>query len=122
VYPDWRGDEEWSDLDDKTASKYDVTHMTWSEWLKVKQDFNVVASFACRSSAWTPPHLDGEWMKFLESWHSLPYHCLECTWAPETLGQGNVHHACTPREWDMEAVEYERSIMAEAMKRQRDRA
>lgn len=66
VYPDWRGLREYKDAPwgwvDEMGDRVHVT--TWSRWLVESQSAPRAAAhaFLCRSSAWTPPWLDEDFL------------------------------------------------------------
>lgn len=93
VYPDWKGDREWEpgvEWREEYADRISI--YTWSEWLEVAYERKAAAGlFACRSGAWTPPWLDGQFEELLEM---LPF--------AHTLPTGDPEQDRIDREWGPE--------------------
>lgn len=91
VYPDWKNwANDWSFHTD-FIQDFNVTATTWSEFVNRDIKGNVNYINVARSSTWTPPYLDREFLQFVKSIPSEEIICLDC----DNHSPGN--DACTPR-------------------------
>jgi len=116
VYPDWKG---------KTIEKRPgrwmkgmtrrVRYFTWSEWREeCKTNYNDVrATHLCRSSSWTPPWLDGNFVTLAKSLPCRNEICLDCLPGGQRIGG---YQACKPREWSKDEAEKYAAANLEALK------
>jgi hypothetical protein len=105
VYPDWLGLKEWEEMEDGLIKRFGdrVRATTWSEWVAGERS-QIPASgiHLARSSNWTPPYLDAEYLRLVSELtpHPLCYDCWE--YGIEKVG---AYDACKPRDWWAEARE-----------------
>jgi len=101
VYPDWKGKIECRDFEHLAPHRKKIQVFTWSEWLKSASREKAIGSFICRSSAWTPPWLDGHFHDFYQRLGHEAV-CWDCISPPEE--KVGAYDACEPREWDRPAA------------------
>lgn len=98
VYPDWRKYVEWDfikGLYHIEEYKDRIQTTTWSEFLNMGISGEVDVLHLCRSSAWTPPWCDEQFMELVELFSYSPI-CLDCQ-MKETL---SALDGCKPRVFD----------------------
>lgn len=117
VYPDWRGMVEWKRNAMEKAPwlkglRRRIHVYTWSEWKAANKKYeDVLLTFLCRSSAWTPPWLDGEFDALIRALDHNERTCLDCMDGMQRIGG---HDSCQPRAWDVEEARRNAAAMEEA--------
>jgi hypothetical protein len=106
VYPDWKGMGEWKrdrrdDHIQQISDKIQV--FTWKKWKKKNVFYDdVVFVGVAKSTPWTPPWLDRQYMEFVRDlspfYSEMGDICSDCL-NPQ-LAKGR--DACKIREWDLE--------------------
>lgn len=108
VYPDWKGLREFEPIKKykhlrKVLPK--VKAYTWSQFVAnntIATDSDINLVYQARSSGWTPPWLDGEFVKFYNALPTGDNTCVDCM---KVFGQKvGAMDGCTPRGWDWDGV------------------
>lgn len=105
IYPDWKGLTEWKYLQRRAylqTIKKKVNITTWSKWLKTNKRHKINSIYICRSSVWTPPWLDTQFIDFIYKMPAGEYTCIDCTtFFGQNIGGSD---ACTERNWTPETI------------------
>jgi len=101
VYPDWLGRNEWPGIKPWYRKfKRQIQVCNWSEWLDETDEIeDPQAGFFCRSSSWTPPWLDENFIELVEEWGCGD--CLDCEYGQH----GSPFDTCAKREWDWKEID-----------------